>query len=117
MTQRVGRPAGERGAAVAEFAVVMPAVALVLALSLGAVQTVALQVRLQDAAAVAARALGRGEGLQLAAERLERAAPGAQLEPSEQGEAICVAVRMQAQIAGVLTVPLEAGSCALAAGR
>ena len=45
----------------AEFAVALPAVVLCLALCVGAVQLVAQQVRLADAAATAARLLGRGD--------------------------------------------------------
>jgi hypothetical protein len=45
----------------AEFAVALPAVLLCLALCLGAVQVAVQQVRLSDAAAVAARLLGRGD--------------------------------------------------------
>jgi len=45
----------EHGAVTAEFAVVLPGVTLVLALCLGAVATGAAQVRLEDAARVAAR--------------------------------------------------------------
>ncbi len=52
---------GERGSVAAEFAVALPAVGLVLALGLGAVELGALDVRLQDAASLAARALARGD--------------------------------------------------------
>ena len=45
----------------AEFAVALPAIALVLAACLASVQLVGQHVRLTDAAADAARALGRGE--------------------------------------------------------
>jgi hypothetical protein len=45
----------------AEFAVALPAVLLCLALCLGAVRVAVQQVRLSDAAAVAARMLGRGD--------------------------------------------------------
>ena len=48
-------------AVTAEFAVVLPGVTLVLALCLGAVATGAAQVRLEDAARVAARAAARGD--------------------------------------------------------
>ena len=51
----------EHGAVTAEFAVVLPGVTLVLALCLGAVATGAAQVRLEDAARVAARAAARGD--------------------------------------------------------
>ncbi|MDO5052170.1 MAG: TadE family type IV pilus minor pilin, partial [Pseudoclavibacter sp.] len=54
------RAGNESGTAAAEFAVTLPAVLLVLALCIGGVQASALHVRLQDAAADAARATARG---------------------------------------------------------
>ena len=69
--------ADEAGSSVAEFAVALPAVLLVLAMVLGGVQLGAVQVRLQDAAADAARSLGRGDPVSALAARLARQVPGA----------------------------------------
>ncbi|NNH05284.1 hypothetical protein HLA99_15670, partial [Microbacterium ulmi] len=55
------RPLGERGSATAEFAIALPAVGLVLLLGAGALAAGATTVRLQDAAADAARLAARGE--------------------------------------------------------
>ena len=71
------RPGDDRGSAVAEFAVALPAVLLVLATVLGGVQLGTLQVRLQDAAADAARSLGRGDSASSVASRIARQAPTA----------------------------------------
>ena len=51
----------DRGSVVAEFAVALPAVALVLLLGAGSLGACARQVRLQDATADAARLVARGE--------------------------------------------------------
>lgn len=56
----------DRGSITAEFAIVLPGVVLVLGLCLAAVQAGGQQLRLTDAAATAARALGRGESVEQA---------------------------------------------------
>lgn len=68
---------------------VLPAVVLVLACSLGALQTVGLQVRLTDAAAAAARMLGRGEDANLAVARLQVSIADAALRTERRGSLIC----------------------------
>ncbi|WP_245636041.1 TadE family type IV pilus minor pilin [Herbiconiux solani] len=74
----------------AEFAMVLPAVMLVLAFAAGAVQVGAAQVRLTDAAADAARLVGRGESESRAASRLQDAVGGAALAVSRDGLLVCV---------------------------
>jgi hypothetical protein len=114
MRLRGTRPRGERGSATAEFAVAFPAVLGVLALLLGGVQVAALQVRAQDAAADAARGLGRGDSAAEVAARLERQVPGARLSSWLQGDLRCV--RVEATPAGPATVLglwARAGACAL----
>jgi hypothetical protein len=81
---------GDAGAAAAELAVVLPGVVLVLGLCLGAVQTVGQQVALTSAAEEAARSLGRGEGQDTAAARIDGAASGASLRVDHPGHAVCV---------------------------
>lgn len=96
----------------------LPAVALVLAICLGAVGAGAQQLRLQDAAAAAARALGRGEDLAGVAARARGAAPGATLERWTAGELICVRLTAAARgPAGIAGLPLAAASCAVDGGR
>ncbi len=91
----------ETGSITAEFAAVVPAVLLVLAMSLAALQLGSAQLRLQDAAAVTARALARGDS-----------APGvdAAVATWRQGDLLCVRLSRAAQFA----VTLSAESCALA---
>ena len=61
MAPRLG---DDRGSVVAEFAVALPAVVLVLAVGVGALAAASRQVRLQDAVADAARLSARGESAQ-----------------------------------------------------
>lgn len=113
-TRVLGR--GERGSVTAEFAASLPAVVLVLAVALGAVQAVGVQVRLQDAAADAARTVARGDDASLAAERVEAALPGAHLVVGDDGELVCAVVTRDTALAGLAPVTLSARSCALAGG-
>ncbi|WP_127792812.1 TadE family type IV pilus minor pilin [Agromyces sp. LHK192] len=110
------RWADERGSATAELAVALPAVALVLALCLGAVQVVATQVRLTDAAADAARALGRGEAPGTAIAIAGRVA-GVPVALSTVDEPPLVCVTLRSAASGVLgLLGLRAESCAVGGG-
>jgi Flp pilus assembly protein TadG len=105
----------ERGSVTAEFAVALPAIALVLAASLAAVHVAAVQVRLADAAADAARALGRGEGESVAAGIASRNAAGARLSTSVEEPFVCATLTGRA--GGVLSaLELHAESCAMQGG-
>lgn len=111
-------PADDTGSVAAEFAVALPAVALVLAVCVGAIGVGSQQVRLQDAAADAARGLGRGESVGTVAQRAARGAVGSQLATRREGELVCArltaAARGPAAVAGLA---LSAESCALSGGR
>jgi Flp pilus assembly pilin Flp len=110
--------ADERGGVAAEFAVALPAVALVLAACLGAVGVGSQSVRLQDAAADAARGLGRGESTGAVAARVDGAVPGAQLESWRSGDLVCARLSVEARGAASLALlRLGAESCALDGGR
>lgn len=111
------RRAGEGGSAAAEFAVALPAVALVLAVCLDAVGLAALGVRLHDAAADAARSLGRGEALAVVEARADDGVPGALIDAWSEGETVCVTLASTARVAGLVPVHVAATSCALAGGR
>ena len=106
----------DRGSVSAEFALAMPAVALVLLLCLSGMQVAGLQVRLQDAAAAAARSLARGDGGSASA--VAALIPGATTSTYANGELQCA--RVSAPAAGALAftgLRLEASSCALGGGR
>jgi Flp pilus assembly protein TadG len=96
---------------------VLPAVVLLLACCLGAVQVVAVQVRLTDAAASAARALARGDSAGRAAGLVSQAVPGASLSQEQRGEFIC-ARATSGVLPGVFArLTVDARSCALAGGQ
>ncbi|MBM7829892.1 Flp pilus assembly protein TadG [Agromyces cerinus] len=100
----------------AEFAVALPAIALVLAACLASVQLAAQQVRLTDAAADAARALGRGESESEAAAIAERISGGAGLSTATDGQFVCAT--LTASGGGLLAaIELRAESCAVTGGR
>ena len=98
----------------AEFAIALPAVVLVLAACLGAGQVVTLQVRVQDAAAAAARHLARGDPTAARA-LVSRLVPGASVTSTADADLACATVTAHPR--GLLSaVPVVARSCALAEG-
>ncbi|MFF2369936.1 TadE family type IV pilus minor pilin [Agromyces sp. NPDC058110] len=100
----------------AEFAVALPAIMLVLAFCLASVHLVTQQVRLTDAAAAAARALGRGEGVDFASGIASRIAGRAELASSDDGTFTCVT--LSASGGGLLSlVRLTSEACAMSGGR
>lgn len=107
-----------RGSVTAEFAIVLPAVVLVLALCLCGVAVTAQQVRLQDVAADAARILGRGESLVAAERYVETRLPGTTLSAELRESAVCVHLALPIAMPGasVLALTTKATSCALAGG-
>lgn len=108
----------ERGSVVAEFAVAMPAVLLVLATALGGVQLAGLQLQAQDAAADAARSYARGETAGAVAARLQRQVPGANVVRAVRGDLVCARVEVapSGPIARLGVTAVGMG-CALAGGR
>ena len=77
LVDRSGRRSrfAQRGMVTAEFAVVLPAVVLVLALSVGALGLASDQIRCVDAARAGARAAARGDSAQAVILVASRAAP------------------------------------------
>lgn len=94
----------DRGSVTAEFAAVIPAVMLVLASCLVCFQLASQQLRLQDAAAVTARSLARGDSAP--------AFPGASTTTRTDGDLLCA--RLTLAVGPPLPVELSAESCALA---
>lgn len=111
------RADGERGSVTGELAIALPAVVLVLLLGVGALGAASRQVVLQDAAADAARLLGRGEAGGDAAAVVRRAVPGASMASSARGDLVCVSASVDLTIGTAIRVPLRASSCALDGGR
>ena len=108
----------DRGSVTAEFATVVPAVLLVLALCLGALQVVGQQVRLTDAAADAARSLARGDSVGRAAGLVHQAVQGASMTPERRGEFVCVNLSAPSSFGAFAAfgLTLRAGSCTLGGG-
>lgn len=100
----------------AEFAVVLPAVVLVLALCLGALGLAFDQVRCVDAARAGARAASRGDSNSAVAQVVRRAAPsGALVSVATTGDLVHVSVVSRPRVAGgLLPGSLRAGSTASA---
>ena len=104
---------GDRGAATAEVAVALPVVALVLVACLGGLFAGTELVRLQSAAADAARLLGRGESS--VHERVQHAVPGATVAVRRTDGLVCVESRSAPRVLGV-PIEVSASSCALEGG-
>ncbi|WEO78024.1 TadE family type IV pilus minor pilin [Cryobacterium sp. SO2] len=105
-----------RGSVTAEFAVVLPAVLVVLTLCLGAVQVVGQQVRLTDAAGSAARLLARGESPARAAGLVDGLGLHATVAAEPVGEFVCARLSAPSGFAPFAAAGLTLGarSCALA---
>ena len=89
--------------ATAEFAIVLPAIALALLLVLSAIATGAAHLRATDAAQAAARAAAAGEGLDVATGHAMRLAPdGATVTVSREGDLVVAVV--EAPFPGALSV-------------
>jgi Flp pilus assembly protein TadG len=104
----------DRGSVVAEFAVALPAVVLVLVLGAGALSAGARHVRLQDAAADAARLVARGESHARASTAVTGSVAEAAIEVAREGDLVCVTA--SAPAIGAVPVMLNATSCALDGG-
>ena len=105
----------DRGSVVAEFAVAMPAVLLVLAVLLSGAQVAAVQLRAQDAAADIARAWARGEGTPAG---VLRGVPDAGTARADSGGLVCATVTGRPSgVAARLGATVQGTSCALAGGR
>lgn len=103
----------DRGSVVAEFAVALPAVVLVLVLGVGALSAGARHVRLQDAVADAARLAARGESDDRVHATVATGVPGSEAHIEVRGDLVCVAASAPA----LLSLRLGATSCALGDGR
>lgn len=99
----------------AEFVVLIPAVCVVLAMSLSGLQLATLQLRIHDAAALAARSAARGEDVVSKAKAL---IAGAVVHSERRANLLCIRIDAAgpplAVLLGFSTV--SATSCALADG-
>lgn len=104
----------ERGSVTAEFAVVVPAVVLVMLLCAATLTGAARQVRLEQAVAQAARLAARGEDD--ARVWGAAAALGGTVSVRDDGDLVCATATAPPAVALPLP-PLRASSCALSGGR
>ena len=111
------RAGDDRGSVTAEFAIVLPVLVLLIAFGVGALSATSARVRLEDAAADAARLVARGDDRAAAAEAVTRAVGGARLGIDRRDELVCATATASARVLGVVSVPLTATSCALDGGR
>jgi Flp pilus assembly protein TadG len=105
---RTSLRAADEGSVAAEFALAMPAVVVMLALVLGAVQLAVVRIHLQDAAAVTARSLARGD--------TAPAHEGSTMTTAVRGDLVCVRLNHRAVLLRI-PVSISASSCALNGGR
>lgn len=103
------------GSVVAELAVALPAFALVVLLGTGSLVAASRHVRLQDAAADAARLASRGEPEGRVAAAVTAAVDGASTRIERRGELVCVAAAAPAGIP-VAALTIAATGCALDGG-
>ena len=102
----------DRGSVVAEFAVALPAIVLVIAIGVGALAGSARQVRLQDAVADAARLSARGEPAQRVQDAVAASVGAVSVDISPRGDLVCVS----ASAPVLLGLRVSATGCALAGG-
>ncbi|WP_460579149.1 TadE family type IV pilus minor pilin [Humibacter ginsengisoli] len=104
----------ERGSVTAEFAAIVPAVLLVLAFALGAIEVVVQQARLTDAAADGARSLARGDGEGLARSNISGAVGQSAVSVRTSGDFVCVSLAQKAAGPAALTgLMVHSQGCAL----
>ncbi|MDW4571525.1 TadE family type IV pilus minor pilin [Microbacterium sp. M3] len=106
------RRGDDGGAVVAEFAVALPAVVLVLVVGVGALAAAGRQVRLQDAVADAARLSARGESEARVRGAVVDSVAGASVAIAPRGDLVCVTASAPA----LFGLRVSAAGCALAGG-
>ncbi len=103
----------QRGAVAAEFAVTVPAVILVVLLSVSVLLTAGRLVRLEQAVAQGARLAARGESDERVRSTVARLVDGATVVIQPRGELVCV--ESTVPLSTVLPLPsARASSCAVA---
>jgi hypothetical protein len=103
------------GSVTAELAVALPAVVLLIVLCVASLAAAARQVRLEQAAAQAARLVARGEDDARTAGAVAALVAGATLEVTADGELVCAVVTAPSGVP-LPVPPLRARSGALGGG-
>ncbi|KQO62245.1 hypothetical protein [Curtobacterium sp. Leaf261] len=105
-----------RGSVTVEFAVVLPAVVVVVGLAAGLVAGAAMEIRLQVAGAAVARAVGRGDSASATALAAELA-PGGTVRTIMSGSVVCATASAPVPVLGAVRLPATATVCAANGGR
>lgn len=107
--------ASERGAVTAEFAIVLPAVVLVLGIVIGAVMLAAHRTGLVSAAGEIARLEARGDS-ELAEQRLSSLGTGVDVKRSDDGALHCVTLSSAPASGALHAVGITGRGCAVTSG-
>lgn len=98
------------GGVTVEAALAIASLVTVLVLCLGAVLSIAYQVRCQDAAREAARLAARGDGVRAVDVAARVAPPGARIAVQEEGDLIVAVVTVEGPLLPLVTLTAEAVS-------
>ena len=102
----------EEGSVTAEFALALPSIALVIAVTLSGFGLEIERMKLVGVAASAARALGRGETQQEVESLVGQSAPEAKLSVEVLENLICTRLSKAFAIAGLQSIVVEEQQCA-----
>lgn len=94
--QTLAAPENERGSSTAEFAVMLPALVVLLALVLGAAATGIVQLKLEEGARLGARAAARGETAETVTRIVQEIDPAATVTLAQNDDMTVVTVSRQA---------------------
>jgi len=106
----------ELGSVTAEFAVVLPAVILVLLFGIQVLSTQAARMSLIGLAAESARALARGEDLTIVDNLLSERPENLKSEVQYLELSVCVSISQRVRIIGLLDFPVTERQCARKSG-
>ncbi len=104
------RPPGDAGGVTVEAALAIASLVTVLVLCLGAVLSIAYQVRCHDAAREAARLASRGDPARAVEVAVRVAPPDAHVALREEGDLIVAVVTVDSPLLPLLTLTAEAVS-------
>lgn len=106
----------ERGSVTAEFAVIVPAVVMIVVLTVATLAGASRAIRLEQAAAQAARLASRGEDDSRIRAVLAQVGGGATVRVYDDGDLVCAAAQASAPVPLPLP-PMRAVACAAGEGR
>lgn len=108
--------AGELGSVTAEFAIVLPAVILILLIGVQVLAIQSSRMKLIGLAAESARALARGEDPAVVDALVAERSIGSKTEVQFLDLSICVAISQTNRIVGFLEIPITERQCARKSG-